>query len=180
MSGGSDASSAAMSRGRKTGRAADSAGTTRTPSCAGNWPLRSRTWKLEPLPSSLDTEMPPECSSSVSFTRASPMPVPPKRRVPLESAWAKRSKMTDKSWVAMPTPVSMTSTWTQTSSSCRRTVTLPFSVNLSALDTRFWKTLSMRDTSTLTAVGARPSSSSATPFLSASTSKGTSSEDKKV
>ncbi len=49
-------------------------------------PLGSRTWKVEPFPCSLVTSMPPACSSSVSFTSARPMPVPPKRRVPLASA----------------------------------------------------------------------------------------------
>ena len=60
-------------------------------------PLGSSTRKVEPSPSLLCTEIVPPCSSPGPFTSASPMPVPPKRRMPCASAWAKRSKIDGRS-----------------------------------------------------------------------------------
>ena len=55
-------------------------------------------------------------------------------------------------------------------------MTAPSWVNLSALEMRFWKTISMRSTSAWMAVTVLPSSASRMPFFSAMTVKGASSE----
>ena len=69
---------------------------------------------------------------------ASPRPRPPWRRVMVESAWRKRSKMKGRNSAAMPSPVSVTWICAWPSVRARRISTRPpAEVNLIALESRF-------------------------------------------
>ena len=100
--------------------------------------------KMEPF-SPLSAHSSPPINSTRRFEIESPRPVPPYLRVREESPWAKGSKITDRSFLESPMPVSLIS-------KCKihfcgiafLTLTikrmLPSLVNLTAFDTKFVKT----------------------------------------
>ena len=104
----------------------------------------SRNQNLEPSPQTLSTPMVPPISSISCLEMASPSPVPPKRRVVVESAWKNFSNRLARAGTGMPTPVSVMLIVTPPSASCVALMpTLPRSVNFSALLTRLsstWRT----------------------------------------
>ena len=63
--------------------------------------------KVEPLFTSLSTEICPPCSSKSCFTMESPKPVPPNKRVVSLLACWKLSKMVSKFSFLIPIPVSL-------------------------------------------------------------------------
>jgi len=108
-------------------------------SCA-RWscPRRKRTVKVAPSPWVLSTEIMPPCSSTRSWTYASPIPVPPWAEAPEDSACANRSKILLCRSGGMPGPVSDTSISAYSVVVDTETSTLPSSgVNLIALERRF-------------------------------------------
>ncbi len=101
-----------------------------------------------PTPTRLRMRSPPPSSWAISLEMDSPSPVPPNFRLVEPSAWLKASKMWDCFSSGMPMPVSTTvkatlaegASWRSAANSgagrLTRRVTLPFSVNLTALDNR--------------------------------------------
>ena len=105
-------------------------------------PSRNVNANVDPRPGSLSTRIEPPISSTSWRTIDKPRPVPPKRRVVLSSACENASNTRDCASCGMPTPVSLTSTPSTTSSmpgcaSRTRTTTSPDGVNLIALPSRF-------------------------------------------
>ena len=89
---------------------------------------------------------------------ARPRPSPPWRRVMVESAWRKRSKMKGRNSAATPSPVSVTVICARPSARCSRTSTRPpEAVNLMAFASRFQTTCCRRLASPVTcrAAGSR-------------------------
>jgi hypothetical protein len=64
-------------------------------------------WKVDPLPSSLSTQMPPPMSSARRLLMASPSPAPPYFRVMDSWTWRKHWKSLDMAAGEMPMPVSL-------------------------------------------------------------------------
>src|SRR5438034_4990760 len=95
--------------------------------------------KVDPLPSSLSTQMRPPCSSTRRFVMLSPSPVPPSSRVIAASTWRNSAKTFSTSSLGMPIPVSLTR-YTSDSPSRRTSMsTRPCRVNFSALPARFMR-----------------------------------------
>src|SRR5438034_1247696 len=100
--------------------------------------------KVDPLPSSLSTQMRPPCSSTSRFVILSPSPVPPYSRVIAASTWRNSAKTFSTSSLGMPIPVSVTRYTSHSPSSRASMSTLPCRVNLSALPARFMRHCVMR------------------------------------
>ena len=100
--------------------------------------------KVVPCPSRLSTSTAPPSRSAQARVSDRPSPVPPKRRVVELSAWVKRWNSRPTCVGVMPIPVSDTRNATAPSGSrATASVTVPFSVNLAALLSRFssiWRT----------------------------------------
>ena len=101
--------------------------------------------KTLPSPGVLCTWIDPPSSCARSREIDRPRPVPPYLRCVLPSAWRKASKISSCWCAGMPMPVSLTAN-DRVSSGLRDTcsATEPFSVNLSALDSRFFSTCARR------------------------------------
>ena len=97
--------------------------------------------KCDPLPDSLSTETEPPMASLSLRVIDSPRPVPPKRRVMLESSCMKGSKSLPRPLASIPTPVSITESSIRAEGPSIRalilTRTSPSLVNLIAFETRF-------------------------------------------
>ena len=116
------------------------------------------TVKVLPLPSSLSRAISPPIISTSSRLIESPSPVPPYCRAAVPSAWAKASKTISCLSAAIPIPVSATakamrSRVAELQPTSR--LTEPPSVNLRALESRFFSTCRSRPASTAKA-GGRP------------------------
>ncbi|MBK6400881.1 MAG: hypothetical protein IPF74_02495 [Rhodocyclaceae bacterium] len=116
---------------------ASQSGSVRLPQSFGSG--RSRV-KVAPWPGTLAARMSPCISRTRSCTIARPSPLPPKRRLMELSACRNGEKMSPSAAASMPMPLSRTSISRRvappTSVARQRMLTLPFSVNLTALFTR--------------------------------------------
>src|SRR5437773_7133576 len=95
--------------------------------------------KVDPLPSSLSTQIRPPCISTSRFVMLSPRPVPPNSRVIAASTWRNSANTFSTSSLGMPMPVSLTRYTSQSPSSRTSISTRPWRVNLSALPARFMR-----------------------------------------
>src|SRR5213078_2138199 len=129
----------AAGRGRVRGTAHEAILPALPPGFSAAVPRGRVTVKQEPTPGVLATVIWPSRRSTSRCTMWSPSPTPPKRRVGEASTWRNISKITGRSAAAMPMPVSLTSMTSRSPAALARTSTLPWSVNLSALPTRFFR-----------------------------------------
>src|SRR2546427_3738277 len=95
--------------------------------------------KVDPLPSSLSTQIRPPCISTSRFVMLSPSPVPPYSRVIAASTWRNSAKTFSTSSLGIPIPVSATRYTSHSPSSRTSMSTRPRRADVSALPARFMR-----------------------------------------